>query len=33
MGVGEPRYAAAGGRQRVAACGLRIMHDVTFSVP
>src|ERR1700722_1370886 len=27
MGVGEPRYAAAGGRQRVAACGLRIMHD------
>src|SRR5580704_6111652 len=33
MGVGEPRYAAAGGRQRVAMRGLRVMHDGTLSVP
>ena len=33
MGVGEPRYAAAGGRKRVATRGLGVMHDVTFSVP
>ena len=32
MGVGEPRDAAAGGRQRVAMRGLRVMHDVTLSV-
>ena len=33
MGVGEPRYAAAGGRKRVAMRGLKVMHDVTFTVP
>jgi hypothetical protein len=33
MGVGKPRYAAAGGRERVGMRGLRVMHDVTFSIP
>jgi hypothetical protein len=32
MGVGEPRYATAGGGKHVATRGLGVMHDVTFSI-